>query len=225
MKVVVTITAHNEGRVIKDVLEKIPEGYDVIVVDDGSTDDTAEISYHYGAHVIRHPINLGQGVAVVTSFRAALLGDYDIVVEMDGDGQHDPREIPKFLRALEDEKCDMVVGSRYLGSTYKAPLYRRMGIPLFTVVINFVTGYNVTDSMCGFRVFKSEALAKFCYTLEQSRQYMAPEIFIKAARAGLTVTEVPVHISARPYGTSWKGMLKYGYGLVKTIVKTLSERH
>ena len=119
----------------------------------------------------------------------------------------------------------MVVGSRYLGSTYKAPLYRRMGIPLFTVVINFVTGYNVTDSMCGFRVFKSEALAKFCYTLEQSRQYMAPEIFIKAARAGLTVTEVPVHISARPYGTSWKGMLKYGYGLVKTIVKTLSERH
>ena len=223
MRVVVTITAHNESKVIGTVLKKIPEGMDVIVVDDGSTDNTAAIAREYGAKVIQHPINLGQGVAVVTSFKAALMDDYDIVVEMDGDGQHNPEEIPAFLERIAEGKSDIVVGSRYLGSTYEAPLYRRLGIPFFTFLVNTITKYRLTDSMCGFRVFRSEALKEFCYDLNQSRQYMAPEIFIKAALHGLSVEEIPVHVSERPYGTSWKGALKYGYGLLKTIFKTLSE--
>lgn len=223
MRVVVTITAYNESEVIGSVLKKIPESMDVILVDDGSTDNTADIALQHGVKVIQHPVNLGQGVAVVTSFRAALMGDYDVIIEIDGDGQHDPEEIPKFLEKLTEGNSDIVVGSRYLGSTYKAPLYRRMGIPFFTFLVNTITGYRLTDSMCGFRVFRSEALKKFCYDLNQSRQYMAPEIFIKAAHYGLNVEEIPVHISERPHGTSWKGALKYGYGLLKTIIKTLSE--
>jgi glycosyltransferase involved in cell wall biosynthesis len=224
MKVVVTVTVHNESEVIGRVLDKIPEGMDVILVDDGSSDNTAALAEQYGASVIRHPVNLGQGVAVVTSFKAALMGDYDVVIEMDGDGQHDPAEVHRFLEKLAEGNSDMVVGSRYLGSTYRAPLYRRLGIPFFTVVVNAATGYAITDAMCGFRAFTVTGLKKFCYELNQSRQYMAPEIFIKAARAGLTVEEVPVTILARPHGTSWKGIIKYGYGLARTIVKTLGER-
>ncbi|MGD2249940.1 MAG: glycosyltransferase family 2 protein [Candidatus Methanofastidiosia archaeon] len=223
MKVVVTITAYNEAKVIKSVLDDIPDSMDIIVVDDGSTDKTAEIAQKCGAKVVKHPFNLGQGAAVVTGFKAALQGDYDVIVEMDGDGQHDPHEIHKFLDKIVKGTSDFVVGSRYLGSTYKAPLYRRMGIPFFTYLVNMITDYNLTDSMCGFRVFTAEGLQKFCYGLNQSRQYMAPEIFIKASRCGLTVEEIPVHIVERPHGRSWKGMLKYGYGLIKTIVKTLHE--
>jgi len=219
---VVTITVYNESEVIEDVLKKIPEGIDIIVVDDGSTDGTPEIvSKFKKVKLIQHPINLGQGSAVVTSFIAAVGEDYDTIIEMDGDGQHDPLEIPKFVEALKN--TDIVVGSRYKGTSYKAPLYRRIGIPFFTSIVNFVTNYKLTDSMCGFRAFKKEALEKFCYNLDQSAQYIAPEIFIKASKANLTVKEIPVNVYERSYGSSWKGAIRYGMGLIKTIIKTILE--
>ena len=101
MKVVVTIGVLNEEENICKVLERIPQGYDVLLVDDGSSDSTVTVAKQYGAKIISHLTNLGQGFAVITSFKAALLNDYDIIVEMDGDGQHDPLEIPKFIKKME----------------------------------------------------------------------------------------------------------------------------
>ena len=221
MRVLVTIAVFNEEGVLGSVLRRLPPDVDVLVVDDGSTDGTAEIARSHGARVVRHPINLGQGLAVMTGFKAALLHDYDVVVEMDGDGQHDPEDIPRFIEALKSREDDIVVGSRRLGSSYRAPFFRRVFLPFFTWCINRLTGYRLTDSMCGFRAFRTPSLRRVAPVLDRldEPQYVAAEMFIRFAREGLTVSEIPIHISARGYGVSYKGLLRYGLGVTKAILK------
>lgn len=224
MKTVVTIAAFNEERVIGRVLENIPAGLKVIVVDDGSTDRTREICLGHGAAVVTHPVNLGQGAAVLTGFKKALEGDYKYIVEMDGDGQHDPRDIEHFVKELESDKgLDVVVGSRVLGSAAKGPLIRRKLLPAVTWVINMLTEYQLTDSMSGFRAFRAESLRRCVSLVEdfQEPQYLAAEMFIKFSRSGLKVGEIPIHIDSRTVGVSYKGLVRYGWGISRAIVKTL----
>jgi len=217
---VVVMAVLNEERTLGRVLRDIPEGIDVIVVDDGSTDGTASLAAELGTRVVRHSINLGQGVALTTGFQAALMHDYDVIVEMDGDGQHDPSDIPRFLATLQESGCDLVVGSRRLGSSYDGePFFRRAFLPGLTTVINMVTGYRLTDSMCGFRAFRASSLRR-CHSVlcgTQGRQYVAAEWFIKFAKAGLTVAEIPIHLKKRQQGTSYKGLIRYGLGVARSI--------
>lgn len=224
MKAVVTIAAYNEENVIGDIINKIVPRYEVIVVDDGSTDRTSEICLQRGATVVKHVINLGQGAAVLTGFKKALERDYDYIVEMDGDGQHDPEDIPRFLHELEENpSIDIVVGSRILGSSDKGPFFRRKFLPVFTWIINRITGYNLTDCMSGFRAFRAQSL-KRCHNVLNGfmePQYLASEMFIKFAKHGLSISEIPIHISHRGFGTSYKGLIRYGFGVTRTIVRTL----
>ncbi len=226
MQTVVTIAAYNEEKVIGSVLEQIPPDYDVVVVDDGSTDNTRDICREQGATVVKHVINLGQGAAVLTGFRKALEKNYDYIIEMDGDGQHDPADIPRFIEIMEnDPSIDIVVGSRRLGSTYKAPFFRQTFLPVFTGIINMITGYRLTDSMSGFRAFRADSLRR-CHSLIDGflePQYLASEMFIKFAKEGLTVAEIPIHISSRGFGVSYKGLARYGWGVTRTIIRTIMQ--
>jgi len=226
MNVVVTLAAYNEARNITPVIERIlAMGHKVIVVDDGSTDGTADIARRLGAIVSRHPVNMGQGVAVLTGLKLALLDpDSDVVIEMDADGQHRPEEIDLFLERMDTMGADVVVGSRVLGAhQVNASPVRRLFLPYVTRVVNMLSGYSITDSMCGFRAFKVSALHSIAPTLDRmlEPQYLAAEMFIRFGRAGLKVEEVPVRLADRSTGTSNKGMIRYGVGIVRAIVRTL----
>jgi glycosyltransferase involved in cell wall biosynthesis len=224
MRTAVTISVLNEERNIGDVLTRMPHNVDAILVDDGSTDRTAEIAAAHGARIVHHPVNLGQGLGVITGFRAALMDDYDVIIEMDGDGQHDPQDIPRFLDKLGESDADIVIGSRILGSNYEgAPFFRRTFLPHFTWVINQITGYDLTDSMCGFRAFRARSLRRVQHVLAQidEPQYLAAEMWIRFAREGLTVVEIPIDLAGRSSGVSYKGLVRYGWGVAKTILTTL----
>jgi glycosyltransferase involved in cell wall biosynthesis len=221
-KVAVVMAVFNEEQIVGSVLQEMPEGVDVIIVDDGSTDDTVQIATAFGAEIIRHLINLGQGVALTIGFRAALMRDYDIIIEMDGDGQHDPHDIPRFVTTLQETGCDFVVGSRRLGASYEGePFFRRTFLPTLTHVINLFTGYRLTDSMCGFRAFRASSLRRCHSVLYETtgRQYVAAEWFIKFSKAGLTVAEIPIRLKKRQHGTSYKGLVRYGWGVARSIVR------
>lgn len=225
-KVVVTIAVLNEQRIVGDILSRMPDWVDVIIVDDGSTDDTAKTARAHGATVINHPLNLGQSMAFVTGLRVALMDDYEVIIEMDGDGQHDPRDIPRFVDQMRKTGCDIVVGSRRLGSSYKGePFFRRTFLPPLTKLLNWITGYQLTDSMCGYRAFKADSLRKHARLLQDmERQYAAAELFIRFSKAGLTVTEIPIHLKKRQHGASYKGLVRYGWGVARSIVRGIRWR-
>jgi glycosyltransferase involved in cell wall biosynthesis len=227
MNVVVTLTALNEAKNIESVINRIHKNnYKCILVDDGSSDETPYISESLGAKVFRHCLNLGQGYAVLTSFKVALMSDCDIIIEMDADGQHNPDEIPVFLKRFSETNADIVVGSRILGANHpNAPLFRKTFLPYFTWIINRLTGYNMTDALCGFRAFRKDSLLKVAPLLDSmlEPQYIAAEMFIRFSKAGLKVEEVPIHLNDRSSGHSYKGFVRYGFGIFKAIVKTLTD--
>lgn len=229
MKVTVTLTAWNEEKSIRDVTERIlNHGYLCILVDDGSWDNTPSIARSMGAEVIEHPVNLGQGYAVLTSFKAAIETDCDIIIEMDADGQHNPDEIPVFIQKMQETNADIVVGSRILGKNHpNAPFFRKTFLPHFTNAINRLTGYTMTDAMCGFRAFRRDSLLQVSGMLDAmlEPQYIAAEMFIRFARAGLTVEEVPIHMADRAGGKSSKGLVRYGLGIIKAIFQTLTDKN
>ncbi len=223
--VIVTLSAFNEARNIDTVAgEIVAQGFRCIVVDDGSSDATAQQARAHGCSVVRHLTNLGQGWAVLTGFKAALSGDSDYIIEMDADGQHDPRQIPRFIERLEVGDVDIVVGSRVLGKNHPdAPLFRRALLPHFTWVINQLTGYQMTDSMCGFRAFRTESLRRVAPILDEmlEPQYIAAELFLRMRSVGLRVAEVPVDLADRHSGVSYKGFVRYGFGIMKAVLRTL----
>ncbi len=227
MKTLVTITTYNEERNISSVLKRIPEEYDILVVDDGSSDKTVDIIENLGYNVAVHPVNLGQGTAVITSFKIGVMEGYDILIEMDGDGQHDPGEIPKFIEVFENTDFDIVIGSRILGKNYQnAPLFRKMFLPYFSWIISKASGYRLTDYMCEFRAFRVNSLKKVLHDIVTmfEPQYIAAEMLIRFARADLTIKEIPIHLKDRLSGKSRKGFIRYGLGVSRAILKTYLDR-
>ena len=229
MKVLVTLTALNEEKNIGVIISDIKKmGYECLLVDDGSNDNTTAIAKSLGADVIKHCFNLGQGYAVITSFKAAIERNCDIIIEMDADGQHNPSEVPKFIEKLNNTDADIVVGSRILGNNHpNAPFFRKTFLPYFTKIINLLTGYKMTDAMCGFRAFKSSSLKKVQAQLGSmlEPQYIAAEMFLRFANEGLTVEEVPINLCDRLSGYSYKGFIRYGFGVLKAIIKTILDKN
>ena len=226
-RVAVFLTAYNEASVIGDIIGRIDKAYRVFVIDDGSEDGTADVCRNNNSRVVSHPINLGQGAAGVTMFKVACSLDCDYIVHLDADGQHDPAEIDKLVQKAEQEQLDVVVGSRILGSDHdSAPFLRRTFLPYYTWIINKVTGYDMTDAMSGFRAHRVTALRRVFNILDQmlEPQYLAAEMFIRFSKAGLTVGEVPIHMQDRLKGHSHKGTIRYGWGVLKAILRTVLDR-
>lgn len=230
-RIALLTSALNEAAVLAELSRAIPADYDCYLVDDGSIDSTAEVAERLGFRVIRHSVNLGQGFAFITGIKAILADqttEYDYIAYIDADGQHDPLEIPRFILKAEDEGLDVVAGSRVLGSNHKgAPLIRRAFLPLFTLLINKLSGYELSDPLCGFRAFRVSTLRRILPVFDQmiEPRYLAAEMFIRFARAGVKVGDVPVRLRTRRKGKSRKGTIRFGYGILRAIINTISDKN
>lgn len=187
----VVIAAYNEGAVIADVVDRVRrDGWSVVVVDDGSKDDTATHARRGGALVVRHAVNLGQGAALQTGIDFALRRGARHIVTFDADGQHAAEDIPVLIAALAD--ADIALGSRFLGAVEGATRQRMMLLRTAVLMSNRMSGLKLTDAHCGLRAFRAEIAPHLRIT--QNRMAHASEILRKTKRAGVRVVEVPCTI-------------------------------
>lgn len=225
--VLVKIAAYNEGMNLEQLLRKKPKNVDLLIIDDGSRDKTTEIAEKYGAMVVSHLENMGQGIADLTGFYIAFEMGYKYIVEMDADCQHDMADITNFINTLKSNSdVDVVVGSRVLGSQdEKLCKTRTRFLPFYTKMINWATGYSLTDGLCGFKAYRANSLTKHTNVFDGviETEYIAAELYIRLSRLGIKVMEIPIHISQRAHGKSHKGTLRYGMAVLWIISRTLIE--
>lgn len=199
----VIVPAYNEvgsiAQVVRALHAHLPD-YDVLVVDDGSTDGTAR-AVPATAHVVSLPFNQGIGGAMQTGYRFAEMHGYDVAVQVDGDGQHPADQVQRLVEALEREGADVVVGSRFLDSrTYRPPPTRMVGIHILRLLLRLLTGRAVTDCTSGFRAVGRRAISAFAHWYPED--YPEPEVILLLYRAGYRVCEVPIEMQARVAGTT-----------------------
>ena len=193
------------------------EDFDVLVVDDGSSDRTRERALAEGARVIRLPYNLGIGGAVQTGLQYASSHGFDVAVQVDGDAQHDPTEIPKILGPILEDRADLVVGSRFLGEgEYQPPLARLLGIKLLARIVSLLVRQRVTDTTSGFRAANRRAIALFA--ADYPHDYPEVEATVLVFRHRLRMLEVPVHMRLRGAGESSITFRWSAYYMVKVLL-------
>jgi len=220
MRVLIVIPAFREAavieRVIADVRAARPD-VDLVVVDDCSPDDTGERARRAGVPVLPLPVNLGIGGAVQTGFKYAVLHDYDAVVQVDGDGQHDPAELEKLLAPLAEGRADVVIGSRFLVDTgYRAPLARRAGMVLFSAIARRAMGQRIADTTSGFRALNRRAVRFLARNYPVD--FPDAETLVLLNRGGFRLLEVPVRMRPRFSGKSSTTTLKSIYYPFKQLL-------
>jgi len=194
----VILAAYREAKVIADVVADVmPTGHRVVVVDDGSPDETAERAAQAGATVIRHPINLGQGAALQTGLDFALAQGADVIVTFDADGQHRAADIAGLIDALVRHGADFALGSRFLGSAVNLPAQRRALLKAAVWFTRATTGLSITDSHNGLRAMTRHGASRI--HLRQNRMAHASEILHQIAVSGLKYVETPVTIHYSAY--------------------------
>ena len=204
-QMMVLIPAYNEegaiGHVISDVQQVLPQA-NIVVIDDCSTDTTAEVAQNAGATVVSLPCNLGIGGAVQTGFKFARDYEFDIVVRLDGDGQHDPNETLPLIAALDSGQADAVFGSRFINndSNIKIPLSRRLGIKTFAFLVTMITRQRATDTTSGFMCLNRYAIDVLAEHLPQDYPEVEGRIILH--KAGLTSLELPAIMRSRLAGMS-----------------------
>lgn len=217
-RILAIIPAYNEaeniGKVVSDVLA-VGSSIIPLVVDDGSRDGTAEQARRAGAEVVRLPFNLGIGGAVQTGYRWADENGFDLAVQVDGDGQHDPAYLAKLLQPVIEGKADLCVGSRFAESTdgFRSSRMRRVGIRFFVALIRLLTGLRCSDPTSGFRVVNRKLIRVFAAHYPQD--FPEPEAIVIARRLGARIVEVPVVMRPRKCGKSTIGKLKSPYYMIK----------
>jgi glycosyltransferase involved in cell wall biosynthesis len=221
--VVAAIPAFNEERTIAKLVLEVQKFVDVVLVcDDGSTDSTAEIAERMGADVIRHDRNLGYGAALKTLFTVTRELNADVLVTLDGDGQHDPGEIPRLVEPVLENKADIVLGSRFLNKENGVPRYRRWGIRLITKMTGAVSDHRFFDAQCGFRAYGRKAL--FGLDLVENGMGSSVEILMKADKQELTVAEVSAKCEYKELEkTSSQNALGHGASVLMSIFRLVVE--
>ncbi|MHB1651895.1 MAG: glycosyltransferase family 2 protein [Desulfitobacteriaceae bacterium] len=203
----------NIGSVVQNLKSTSP-WLDVLVIDDGSTDQTAEVARAYGAKVISLPVNLGIGGAVQTGFLYAVKNHYDVALQVDGDGQHRAEEIKKLIDPVLLGEADVTIGSRFLAKTsYKAAWSRRFGIYLLSKTIQSVVRKKYTDPTSGFRAYNQKALR--VVSAHYSMDYPEPDSIVTLVKNGLRVIELSVEMDPRLSGSSSITPLKSMYYMFK----------
>ncbi len=217
MRVAAIVPAYNEARNLPRLAEALrahAERCDVLVVDDGSADDTARVAAGLGWSVLRLPMNIGIGGAVQAGYLWAWERGYDVAVQVDGDGQHDPAYLSTLLQPIGDDAADLVIGSRFLADGgFRSTAVRRAGIAYLSWFLRLRCGARVTDPTSGFRAANREAIELFARFYPSD--YPEPEAVALARRAGLRIREVPVRMHERAHGRSSIGLWQTVYYLVK----------
>lgn len=225
-RILIIIPAYNEQGAIRGVVSSVRKAVrhaDVLVIDDGSSDTTAREARLGGAYVVRHPFNLGIGGAVQTGLKFARARDYDIVVRMDGDGQHDSGEVAALLQLLRVRQADVVIGSRFIekDSTMSIPLLRRLGIRLFALEVRLLTGAPATDTTSGFMAMNRRAVEVLAASMPQD--YPEVESRILLHKAGLVTLELPTRMLERRSGvTSIDGWRSLYYAFKVSVAVLIS---
>ena len=215
------VPAFNESRSIGAVVQQIREelpGWDTLVIDDGSRDETAAAAEAAGAEVVRAPYNLGIGGAVQTGFIWAREGGYDLMVQIDGDGQHEADEVEALETSMAQSGVDMVCGSRFLDDEnhYPAPISRRTGIHIFAFLLSIFLRQRITDPTSGFRLYNRRAIELFAS--DYPHDYPEVEVVLMLHQHRLKMKEVPVQMQVRRSGTSSISSGKSAYYMVKVLL-------
>jgi len=230
-KVLVIVPAYNESALIASLIEEVRSfqpDMAILVIDDGSSDQTAKKAKEAGAWVVRHPYNLGIGGAVQTGFKFAEREGFDVVVQIDGDAQHDPRYIQAIIDPVLAGKYDLCIGSRFLvtSESFKSTFIRRIGIRFFARLLSWLTGVPVTDPTSGFRATNRRLIKRFAkhYPVD----FPEPETIKIAKRFGATVGEVPARMRQRLKGHSSIRYFGTIYYMIKVtlaiLIDTLRQR-
>jgi glycosyltransferase involved in cell wall biosynthesis len=218
-RILAIVPALNEAASVGGVvaaLRNVP-GLDICVVDDGSTDGTADIARRAGASVIVMPFNVGIGGAVQVGYRLARSRGYGAAIQVDGDGQHPAEEIPRLLTALSEHRADLVVGSRFAAASgYRPSFARHVGIRLLRSLLSRCCGTRLTDTTSGFRVAGPTAIELFAR--QYPHDYPEVESLVLAARSGMRVVEIPVSMRLRTSGQSSITPSRSAYYMFKVIL-------
>jgi glycosyltransferase involved in cell wall biosynthesis len=224
LSILVGIPALNEEVAIGSiVLRSLKYAEGAVVIDDGSTDRTAEIASLAGATVISHRNNQGKGTSIKDIFAYAMAIKADILVLIDADGQHDPDELPRLVEPLLKGEADMVIGSRFLdGIANHVPKYRRFGQEALTMVTNIASGMNVTDTQSGFRAFTKKAYD--CFSFGHNGMAVESEMIVDAVAAGLKIREVPINVRYDVDGSTYHPV-QHGFRVLSHIVKMIARKN
>lgn len=211
-KVLIMVPAFSEEKNIRNVIKELREtmpGMDVVIIDDGSKDRTRELCINSGVKVLKHPFNMGYGVTIQTGYKYAVEYGYDIIIQMDGDNQHDPTYIGDLLEAMEHSGVDVVIGSRFLADDGKKwPFLRRIGIRIFSTIAGLIAGQRITDSTSGFQALNRKAFTFFSKLDNFPYDYPDANALITLYFAGLKIREVPVSMRDRLHGSSMNTGIK-----------------
>jgi glycosyltransferase involved in cell wall biosynthesis len=223
MKTLIIVPAYNEELAIANVIEDIkalcPEAH-VVVINDGSTDSTADVAGAHGAGVIDLPHNLGIGGAMQTGYKYAGQKEYDVAIQLDGDGQHRADQVELLVRPILAGEADMVIGSRFLGAKgYESTFTRLIGIKILSGVISILSGGKITDSTSGFRAANRKVITFFSSYYPDD--YPEPEAVVLLHKAGFRVKEVPVLMRERQSGSSSITAIRSVYYMTKVLLAVL----
>lgn len=220
------IPAFNEVKTISRIVDGASKyAGEVIVVDDGSADGTAEAAVAAGAHVIRIPRNGGKGNALGIGLMTAALNGSKVIVCLDSDGQHDPDDIPRVVAPVLEGRADMVIGSRFLDASSREliPAYRRMGQGVLTFATNLGSEVRITDSQSGYRAFRKEILDDFEYA--ESGMAVESEMVRSAVNNGLRIEEVPIRAQYRGLDTSTMRPGSHGMSVLNSVLRSVRSEH
>lgn len=226
MKCLIIIPAYNEAanieKVINNIVQNYPQ-YDYVIINDGSTDKTAEVCANAGYQVLNLPINMGIGGAVQTGYRYAKKNNYDAAVQIDGDGQHDVAFLEDMLKLLETGEADVVIGSRFVQKEgFQSSQIRRVGIRFLSILARILTGVQIRDITSGYRVVNRRFIE--IYANDYPVDYPEPEAMIIAAVHGGIIKEYPVVMRERENGTSSITFKKSVYYMIKVTLAMLVRR-
>lgn len=220
-KILVVIPAYNEEKNIAKVIAEIQKSapfVEILVVNDGSSDNTAQVAKRADAKVVTHPFNMGYGVACQTGFKYALEKGYDYAVQIDGDGQHEPKCIPDLLREVQNGSADVIIGSRFLGNcVYKSQFARRIGMILFRFIASTIIKQKVTDATSGFQAL-SKNVIKFYASDVYPVDFPDADVLMMLHFAGFRIKEIPVVMYQKTVRKSMHSGLKPLYYMFKMFL-------